>query len=303
MLQGLIAIVSQQVGTSAGFTYQLFGDLHHPSYPLSFPLRAAREVAGQAARQPKQVGLAMHNYHATHDEGRLSATSPGPALPQRHTPAGAGPRRSSRRSSKARSTARPTSTCRSRTDPTYRPTTPWRLRLPPPLAGWFTVTDINANPIANAWSNSYAGNFGRDVNIAKNPTGGNGLFMCNLAFGIKDITRDRPDHPSASGPHPRRPPGPPDHRGPPSPLLAHRAPRSRPPSPAPPIPGALATSSPPLHPPPASSAALVRPRGVTPPPPPERGRGGGQRRAYWNRLSSTKKAGRDDDRPARPSLR
>ena len=56
------------------------------------------------------------------------------------------------------------------------------------FAGRFTVTDANNNPIADAWSKSYAACFGRDVNIAKNPTGGNGIFMCNLSFGVKDIT-------------------------------------------------------------------------------------------------------------------
>jgi hypothetical protein len=56
------------------------------------------------------------------------------------------------------------------------------------FAGEFTVTDQNDNPIAQAWSKSYAACFGRDVNIAKNPTGGNGVFVCNLAYGVRDIT-------------------------------------------------------------------------------------------------------------------
>src|SRR6202012_3001874 len=55
------------------------------------------------------------------------------------------------------------------------------------FTGRFTLTDVNNNPIVDAQTNSYAGNFGRDVNIANMPTLGNGIFVCNLAYGIRDI--------------------------------------------------------------------------------------------------------------------
>jgi prepilin-type N-terminal cleavage/methylation domain-containing protein len=155
--------------------------------------QAAREAARRAACQDnlKQIGLAMHNYHATHDvfpigyvaqaSADLNATTPGwgwasAILPQIEQ----GPLYSAANLNlpiedasnfTVRTTALGVYTC-----PTDR------------FTGRFTVTDSNGNPIADAWSNSYAGNFGRDVNIAKNPVGGNGLFMRNLAFGIKDIT-------------------------------------------------------------------------------------------------------------------
>jgi hypothetical protein len=50
------------------------------------------------------------------------------------------------------------------------------------------MTDVDDQPIADAETNSYAGNFGRDVNIAKFPDGGNGLLMRNRAYGARDVT-------------------------------------------------------------------------------------------------------------------
>ena len=156
-------------------------------------VQAAREAARRAGCQDnlKQIGLAMHNYHATHDvfpigyvaspSADLNATSPGwgwgtailPMMEQSPLYNAAnlnlpveGPSNLT-----VRTTALAAYTC-----PTDRST------------GLFTVTDATNNPIADARSNSYAACFGRDVNIAKNPSGGNGLFMRNLAFGVKDIT-------------------------------------------------------------------------------------------------------------------
>ena len=39
------------------------------------------------------------------------------------------------------------------------------------------MNDAASNPIADAYTISYAANFGLDVNIAKFPEGGNGVFM------------------------------------------------------------------------------------------------------------------------------
>jgi hypothetical protein len=50
------------------------------------------------------------------------------------------------------------------------------------------MTDVATNPIAEAYTTSYAGNFGRDVNIAKTPEAGNGMFLRNIALGVRDVT-------------------------------------------------------------------------------------------------------------------
>ncbi len=156
-------------------------------------VQSAREAARRAGCQDnlKQIGLAMHNYHSIHNvfpigyvalpNANLNATTPGwswatailPMIEQ-------GPLYSAANlnlpvedasNQTVRLTALAVYTC-----PTDR------------FAGLFTVTDASNNPIADAWSKSYAACFGRDVNIAKAPTGGNGIFMCNLAWSIKDIT-------------------------------------------------------------------------------------------------------------------
>src|SRR5262245_40999580 len=54
--------------------------------------------------------------------------------------------------------------------------------------GLFTMTDVNNQPIADTQTNSYAGNFGRDINIANQPSSGNGMFVRNLAFGVQHVT-------------------------------------------------------------------------------------------------------------------
>ncbi len=156
-------------------------------------VQAAREAARRASCQDnlKQIGLAMHNYHSIHDDfpigyvalpnTNLNVTTPGwswatailPMLEQSslYNAANLGLPIEDASNLTVRLTALAVYTC-----PTDS------------LAGRFTVTDANNNAIADAWSKSYAACFGRDVNIAKNPTGGNGIFMCNFAFGIKDIT-------------------------------------------------------------------------------------------------------------------
>ncbi len=156
-------------------------------------VQAARESARRASCQDnlKQIGLAMHNYHSTHDvfaigyvaspNANLNATSPGwgwasAILPMIEQPAlyhaaNLNLPVEDPINLTVRITALGVYTC-----PTDR------------FAGRFTVTDASDNPIADSWSNSYAACFGRDVNIAKNPTGGNGVFMKNLTFGVRDIT-------------------------------------------------------------------------------------------------------------------
>jgi prepilin-type N-terminal cleavage/methylation domain-containing protein len=156
-------------------------------------VQAAREAARRAACQNnlKQIGLAMHNYHAANDvfpigyvalpNVNLNVTTPGwgwatAILPQLEQ-------------SVLYNAANLNLPIEDPANLTVRGTAVGVYICPSDRsAGLFTVTDSNDNPIVDAWSNSYAGNFGRDVNIAKAPTGGNGIFMCNLAFGIKDIT-------------------------------------------------------------------------------------------------------------------
>ena len=47
---------------------------------------------------------------------------------------------------------------------------------------------LEEQPIADAETNSYAGNYGRDMKIATYPDTGNGMLMRNQAYGIRDIT-------------------------------------------------------------------------------------------------------------------
>ena len=55
-------------------------------------------------------------------------------------------------------------------------------------SGWFTVVDASSRPVADAATNSYAGSFGRDVNIAKFPSDGNGVLVRNWSYSTRDIT-------------------------------------------------------------------------------------------------------------------
>jgi prepilin-type N-terminal cleavage/methylation domain-containing protein len=156
-------------------------------------VQAAREAARRAGCQDnlKQIGLAMHNYHSINNSfpigyvawpnTDLNVTSPGwswatailPMIEQAplYGAANLNLPVEDPTNLTIRLTALGVYTC-----PTDR------------FAGPFTVTDSNGNPIAQSWSKSYAACFGRDVNIAKSPTGGNGIFMCNLSWSVKDIT-------------------------------------------------------------------------------------------------------------------
>jgi prepilin-type N-terminal cleavage/methylation domain-containing protein len=156
-------------------------------------VQAAREAARRAGCQDnlKQIGLAMHNYHSTYDVFPIGyvawantnndVTSPGwgwgtailPTMEQGplYNAANLNLPIEDPTNLTVRTTALSVFTC-----PTDR------------FTGLITLTDVNANPITTAWSTSYAACFGRDVNISKNPTMCNGLFMRNMSFGVKDIT-------------------------------------------------------------------------------------------------------------------
>ncbi|HEY2154844.1 MAG TPA: DUF1559 domain-containing protein [Isosphaeraceae bacterium] len=156
-------------------------------------VQAAREAARRAGcvNNLKQIGLALHNYHQAHDTFAIGyvtspnanpdVTSPGwgwasailPTLEQPALYASANLALPIEDPANSTVVVTPLAvyTC-----PTDR------------FTGRFTLTDANNNPITDAQTNSYAGNFGRDVNIAKTPDAGNGLFVRNRSFGIRDIT-------------------------------------------------------------------------------------------------------------------
>jgi prepilin-type N-terminal cleavage/methylation domain-containing protein len=156
-------------------------------------VQAAREAARRASCQNnlKQIGLAMHNYHSINDVFPIgyvawlntdtNVTSPGwgwasallPTLEQQVLYGATNFALPIEDASNltSRTTALGVFVC-----PTDRST------------GRFTITDLNDQPIAASETNSYAGNFGRDVNIANFPDVGNGLLMRNHAYGARDVT-------------------------------------------------------------------------------------------------------------------
>ncbi len=155
-------------------------------------VQAAREAARRASCQNnlKQLGIALHSYHSIHDvfaigyiawpDADTNVTSPGwgwasallPTLEQEplynatnfalpiETPSNL----------TTRTTSLGVFTC-----PTDRST------------GRFTISDVNTQAIADAETSSYAGNFGRDINISKSPDSGNGMLMRNRAFGVRHV--------------------------------------------------------------------------------------------------------------------
>ncbi len=155
-------------------------------------VQAAREGARRASCQNnlKQIGLAMHNYQSINDvfpigyvawaNADTNVTSPGwgwasAVLPQMEQQV----------LYSATNLALP---IENPSNLTSRTTTLGVLVCPTDrFTGRFAVTDANNQPIADAETNSYAGNFGRDVNISKSPEGGNGLLMRNHAYGARDV--------------------------------------------------------------------------------------------------------------------
>ena len=150
---------------------------------------AARRI--QCINNLKQIGLALHNYHALHDtftigyvawtNSNTNVTSPGwgwasallPELEQQAIYAA-------------------TNFFLPIEDPsnlTTRTTTVSALVCPSDqFTGLFTMNNAQEQPIADAQTNSYAGNYGRDMKIATYPDTGNGMLMRNQAYGIRDIT-------------------------------------------------------------------------------------------------------------------
>jgi prepilin-type N-terminal cleavage/methylation domain-containing protein len=156
-------------------------------------VQSAREAARRAGCQNnlKQIGVALHNYHSTHDKFPIgyvawpqpdtNLTTPGwgwasallPGLEQ----------------SALYNVANLSLPIEQPANSTARLTSLGVYICPTDLyTGRFTVTDAALNPITDAFTISYAANFGRDVNIAKFPEGGNGMFMRNRAFGVSDVT-------------------------------------------------------------------------------------------------------------------
>ncbi|MFO0950273.1 MAG: DUF1559 domain-containing protein [Isosphaeraceae bacterium] len=155
-------------------------------------VQSAREAARRAGCQNnlKQIGLAMHNYHSTHEVfpigyvawpnvdtnvtapgwGWAAALLPGMEQPAVYSSANLSLGIEVAANSTARLTSLSAYVC-----PSDR------------FTGRFTVTDAALQPIADAFTISYAASFGRDINIAKFPEAGNGMFMRNVAFGVRDV--------------------------------------------------------------------------------------------------------------------
>jgi prepilin-type N-terminal cleavage/methylation domain-containing protein/prepilin-type processing-associated H-X9-DG protein len=156
-------------------------------------VQAAREASRRASclNNLRQIGLAMHNYHSANNSfpigyvawanTDLNATSPGWGWGSAILP--------TMEQAPLYSAANLNLPIEDPTNLTVRTTGLNVFTCPSDrFTGLITVSDVNSVPIAQAWSTSYAACFGRDVNITKAPTGGNGLFMCNLSFGVKDVT-------------------------------------------------------------------------------------------------------------------
>ncbi len=156
-------------------------------------VQAAREAARRAGciNNLKQIGLGLHNYHQALDSfsiGYVAApnadtnvTTPGwgwaaAILPFLEQPA-------------LYNGANVALPIEDPTNSTVR-LTPLAIYTCPTdrFTGRFTLADAGNNPIADAQTTSYVGSFGRDVNISKTPDLGNGMFIRNRSFGLRDIT-------------------------------------------------------------------------------------------------------------------
>jgi prepilin-type N-terminal cleavage/methylation domain-containing protein len=155
-------------------------------------VQSAREAARRTGCQNnlKQIGLALHNYHSAHETFPIGYVA-SPATDTNVTSPGWGWGSAlllGLEQSAIYNAANLSLPIEQPANSTTRLTALAVYVCPTDLyTGRFTVADAALNPITDAFTISYAANFGRDVNIANSPESGNGMFMRNLAFGVRDV--------------------------------------------------------------------------------------------------------------------
>ncbi|GAC1450409.1 MAG: DUF1559 domain-containing protein [Isosphaeraceae bacterium] len=169
-------------------------------------VQAAREAGRriQCVNNLKQMGIALHTYHETHNSfpmGYVSSVAVNDAFPQQTSPGwGWGalllPQLEQDTTYGSGNFNLPIEHVANATTRT----TKLDLYICPSdqYTGIYTATQDNGTKIVEVATSSYAACFGARLEIANVPGQGNGLFVRNRSFGIRDIT-DGSSHTIALG--------------------------------------------------------------------------------------------------------